>query len=93
MTLALLALLIAPVIAAVLTLLEIPDRASALLKSLEAQGLPPLPGWVPGIPFVGAKIARMWGELASAGREDIAARLAPHAGISSAGLPIGWADG
>jgi len=80
MTLALLALLIAPIIVAVLTILEIPDQVSALLKSLEAQGLPPLPGWVPGIPFIGAKIAKMWGELATAGREDIAARLAPHAG-------------
>jgi len=80
MTLALLALLIAPVIVAVLTVLEIPDRVSALVKSLEAQGLPPLPGWVSAIPFVGAKIAEAWGELASAGREDIAARLAPHAG-------------
>ena len=72
MTLALLGLLIAPVIAAALTILEIPDRASALVKSLEAQGLPPLPGWVSAIPFVGAKIAEAWGELASAGREDIA---------------------
>ena len=80
MTLALLGLLIAPVIAAALTILEIPDRVSALVKSLEAQGLPPLPGWVSAIPFVGAKIAEAWGELASAGREDIAARLAPHAG-------------
>ena len=80
MTLALLALLIAPVIAAVLTILEIPERLSALVKSLETQGLPPLPGWVSGIPFVGAKIAETWGELASAGRDDIAARLTPHAG-------------
>ena len=80
MTLALLALFIAPVIAAVLTVMEIPDRVSALVKSLETQGLPPLPGWVSGIPFVGAKIAKAWGELASAGHEDIAERLAPHAG-------------
>ena len=80
MTLALLALLIVPVIAAVLAILDIPERVSALVKSLETQGLPPIPGWVSGIPFVGAKIAEAWGELASAGRDDIAARLVPHAG-------------
>jgi|WetSurMetagenome_2_1015567.scaffolds.fasta_scaffold113763_2 predicted PurR-regulated permease PerM len=79
MTLALLALFIVPAILAVLTILEIPERASALVKSIETQGLPPIPAWLSGIPLVGAKIAEAWGELASAGREDLAARLAPHA--------------
>lgn len=80
MTLALFALFIVPVILAVLTLLEIPERVGVLVKSLETQGLPPIPEWLSGVPLVGAKIAEAWGELASAGREDLAARLAPHAG-------------
>ena len=41
MTLALLALLIVPVIAAVLTILEIPERVSALVKSPRDTGLAP----------------------------------------------------
>ena len=80
MSLLLLAVLIGPVIGAVLTILEIPDRVGALMRSLETEGFPPIPEWVTGIPFVGQKIAETWGKLASAGREDLAAFLAAHAG-------------
>ncbi|OPY86598.1 MAG: putative inner membrane protein [Syntrophaceae bacterium PtaU1.Bin231] len=80
MTLALLAIFIAPLIGAVLTVMAIPERVDAMMQSLAAQGLPPIPEWVTGIPFIGAKLAEAWGELASAGREDVAARLAPYAG-------------
>ena len=81
MTLALLALLIAPVIAAVLTILEIPERLSAIVKSLETQGLPPLPGWVSGIPFVGEKLPEFVGPLP--GRDDIAGRPSPVQVVTS----------
>ena len=80
MTLLLLALFIAPLIGAALTVMEIPERVDAMMKSLATQGLPPIPEWVTGIPFVGTKLAEAWGELASAGREDLAARFAPYAG-------------
>jgi predicted PurR-regulated permease PerM len=78
MTLGLLALLIAPLILAVVTILDNVARVRELLKVLEAQGLPPLPAWVSGIPLVGPRIAESWGEMASAGQEGLAARLAPH---------------
>jgi len=78
MTLGLLALLIAPLLLAVVTILDNVDRVKELVKTVEAQGLPPLPAWVSGIPLVGPRIAEAWGELASAGQEGLAARLAPH---------------
>jgi predicted PurR-regulated permease PerM len=78
MTLGLLALLIAPLLLAVVTILDNVDRVKELVKTVEAQGLPPLPAWASGIPLVGPRIAEAWGELASAGQEGLAARLAPH---------------
>ena len=78
MTLGLLALLIAPILLAVSTILDNVERAKELLKALETQGLPPLPAWVPGLPLIGSRIAETWSELASAGQEGLAARLAPH---------------
>lgn len=78
MTLGLLALLIAPLILAIVTILDNVAQVKELLKALEAQGLPPLPAWVSGIPLAGPRLAEAWGELASAGQEGLAARLAPH---------------
>lgn len=78
MTLGLLALLIAPMLLAVVTILENVERVKDLFKTLEAQGLPPMPAWVSGIPLLGPRVAEAWGELAAAGQEGLAARLAPH---------------
>lgn len=78
MTLGLLALLIAPMLLAVVTILENVERVKDLFKTLETQGLPPMPAWVSGIPLLGPRVAEAWGELAAAGQEGLAARLAPH---------------
>jgi len=78
MTLGLLALLIIPILLAVVTILDNVERATALVKSLEREGLPPMPEWVTGIPLAGPKMAEWWNELASSGRDGLAAQLAPH---------------
>ncbi len=78
MTIGLLALLIAPILLSVSAILDNVERVKELLKALETRGLPPLPDWVPGLPLIGARIAEAWSELASAGQEGLAARLAPH---------------
>ncbi len=80
MTIGLLALLIVPLLIAVGTILDNVDRVTTLVKSLEAEGLPPLPEWVSGIPMVGPKLVEAWNELAAAGREGLTARLAPYTG-------------
>jgi len=78
MTLGLLALLIVPILFAVITILDNVERAKDLVKAIETQGLPPMPAWVSGIPLIGSKIEAAWSELAAAGQEGLAARLAPH---------------
>jgi predicted PurR-regulated permease PerM len=80
MTLAMLSLLIVPIAFAVVTISDNAERVTALVKSVETQGLPSPPEWVTGIPLAGPKIAETWSELASAGREGLAARLAPYTG-------------
>jgi len=78
MTAGLLALLIVPILLAVVTILDNVERATALVKSLEREGLPPMPGWVTGIPLAGPRMTEWWNELASSGRDGLAAQLAPH---------------
>jgi predicted PurR-regulated permease PerM len=80
MSLALLLLFIVPFTFAVVTLSDNADTIKGWADSLKAQGLPPLPGWVSGIPLVGPKLSESWQELASAGQEGLSARLAPYAG-------------
>jgi len=78
MTTGLLALLIVPILLAVVTILDNVERVTALLKTLEREGLPPMPGWVTGIPLAGPRVTEWWNELASSGRDGLAAQLAPH---------------
>ena len=80
MTLALLLLFIVPFTLAIVTLLDHADMIKSSAESLKAQGLPPPPGWVSGIPLAGPKLAESWRELASAGPEGLSARLVPYAG-------------
>ena len=80
MTLGLLALLIAPVLLAVSTLLENVERVKLLVQTLEKEGLPPMPDWVTGIPLAGPRMTEAWNELSSAGRDGLAAQLSPYAG-------------
>jgi len=37
-----------------------------------------MPGWVTGIPLAGPRVTEWWNELASSGRDGLAAQLAPH---------------
>ena len=79
MTIALLLLLVVPLYLAIDTIVgnaqQIAESA-ARLTTLVA-GKPP--GWVEGLPLVGATVAERWHELASAGPEGLAAHLAPVA--------------
>jgi predicted PurR-regulated permease PerM len=80
MTLALLLLFIVPFTLAIVTLSDNADTIRGWVESLKAQGLPPPPGWVSGIPLAGPKLSESWQELASAGKEGLSARLVPYAG-------------
>ena len=79
MTLAMLAIVVAPFAAGVMTVVEHSDTIVAWSKSLAELSVPPAPpDWVKGLPLVGGKIALEWQQLVSAGREDFIARISPY---------------
>jgi predicted PurR-regulated permease PerM len=80
MTFTLLLLLIAPLAVAVLTIVESSGRIVSFARTLGTESLPALPGWVAGIPLVGARLEEAWHQLADAGRDGVAARLTPYVG-------------
>ena len=50
------------------------------LHDLPNQTLPALPGWLAGIPVLGARLQTAWAELSANGGEGIRARLSDNAG-------------
>jgi predicted PurR-regulated permease PerM len=79
MTMAMLLLFIVPFSLAIAVIIENADSITVWVKTLETKVIPPLPGWVTGIPMVGPKLAAAW-ESAMAGPASLSARLAPYAG-------------
>ena len=86
MTLALMAIVVLPVGLAVRALVGHLDDIPALREALSSVQIPPPPAWVGGLPLVGARIARAWGNLAAATPEEITARLEPFVHASAAWL-------
>ena len=79
MTIAILLLFIIPFSLAIAVIIENADNITAWVKALETKVIPPLPGWVTGVPVVGPKLAAAW-ESAMTGTASVSARLAPYAG-------------
>jgi predicted PurR-regulated permease PerM len=79
MTLVALALFIAPLLAAVSTLLDAADRSPAVLRSFVDRGLAPPPAWISDLPVIGERTAERWQELAAGGPEALVEALRPHA--------------
>jgi predicted PurR-regulated permease PerM len=80
MTVLLLLVIIVPFTLAVVTIAERADDIAAWGKSLATFTVPPLPGWVGGIPIVGPKISETWGQYAALNPEELSAKLTPYAG-------------
>lgn len=79
MTLILLLLLVVPLSLAIATIADNADRIAAGAKWLAEFKVPPPPAWVVGLPVVGPKLQQFWQEVAAAGVQDYAAKLAPYA--------------
>ena len=79
MTLALLLVLVAPLSLAIATIADNADRIAGWVRWLTEFRVPPPPDWVAGLPLVGARLQDFWQQVAAAGIEDYAARLAPYA--------------
>ncbi|HSQ80477.1 MAG TPA: AI-2E family transporter YdiK [Casimicrobiaceae bacterium] len=55
------------------------DAITAGIQWLAAAQIPPPPDWLSRIPLLGDKIAGHWADIASAGKNELAARFAPYA--------------
>lgn len=75
MTLVLLSVVVIPLVAAVVLIV---NRGDDLAGSLERMTIPPTPSWVRGLPLVGAQAGERWDALAATGTGGLSAKLAPH---------------
>jgi predicted PurR-regulated permease PerM len=78
MTLAMLTVLAAPLAVATVTIVEHADLVVAWVKSVGERPIPAPPQWVGALPLAGPRLAKEWQNLASAGPEDLASRVAPY---------------
>jgi predicted PurR-regulated permease PerM len=83
MTLALLLVLIVPCWLAVSTVVANTDEIADLVRTLLSMRVPPPPDWIADVPLIGERLVQTWGQLTSAGVQDLAPRLTPYAGVVS----------
>lgn len=79
MTLALLLLLVLPLWLAIDTIVEHADALSAAAQKIVANGLPPAPDWLSGLPLVGERLASLWQQFAAGGAPGLVAKVTPYA--------------
>jgi predicted PurR-regulated permease PerM len=74
----LLALLVVPTWMVISAIAGNADRVKQFVQSLAAQGFPPPPAWLEGIPVVGGRLAGKWLEF-TGNPDDVVARIQPYA--------------
>ena len=79
MTVALLMTLVVPLFLGVTSIVGHAEEIASWSEALAKLGVPPPPAWVDALPFVGAKLAARWREIAAASHEQLATHLAPYA--------------
>ncbi len=84
MTVMLLLVLVIPLSLAIAAIVGNADVIVGWATSLASFTLPPPPGWVERLPFIGAQLTVRWQEIA-AHPEEISSRLAPYARSA-----VGW---
>ncbi len=80
MTLALLLVLIVPLWLAISMVVTNIDAIGDLVRTILSLKVPPPPGWLAGVPLIGAQAVDAWGKLTAAGVQELAPRLTPYAG-------------
>jgi predicted PurR-regulated permease PerM len=80
MSAAMLVVFIAPLVMAIQVLVDNTATMSRWIQWLATSQIPPPPAWVQGIPLFGGRLAERWTDIASAGKEELAVRVAPYAG-------------
>jgi len=79
MTLGLMLVLITPLSAAIVAIVDHADEIANWGRLLAKSGLPTPPEWIPGLPMVGPWIDTTWRDLASGGTE-LLAKVTPYVG-------------
>jgi predicted PurR-regulated permease PerM len=79
MTLMLLLLMVVPLSLAIAAIADNAGRIASVAKWLSEFNLPPPPEWVARIPLVGNRLQDFWQQVAAAGIQSYAARIAPYA--------------
>jgi len=83
MMLILLLLLVLPLTLGISTLADNAEEIVEWVKSLASFRMPTPPQWIVSLPFVGAKAAVAWQQVAASGVEGLLAKLVPYAGSAS----------
>jgi len=78
MTVAMLLIIVLPLVVAVGTIVEHVDDIRHVVTSAASAPLPPPPGWVGQIPFVGSKLTGEWQRLAATSHDELAKLAAPY---------------
>ncbi len=71
--------LVVPLFLAIATLLDNAERMLAWAAALKDVRVPPPPDWVASVPVVGDALRGFWDQVAAAGINALAAKLAPYA--------------
>ena len=83
MTLGLLLVLIVPLWLAISTIVANAEEITDLVRAALSFRVPPPPQWLTELPLVGARATAAWGQLTSAGVQDLAPQLKPYAGMAT----------
>ena len=78
MTLLLLLLFVAPLSAAIATIVDNVDAISGWVGALRELQVPPPPAWLAGLPLVGDRATVLWQEVAAHDIESLTTRIAPY---------------
>jgi len=82
MTGAMVLVFVVPLVLMIETLLKYTGTITGWIQSLSTATLPPPPAWIVELPLVGAKVGHLWTDLAAAGTEELAVRVAPYAAVA-----------
>ena len=80
MTVGLLLVLIAPLSAAILAIVDHADLIVGWVRSLARDGLPNPPEWIARLPLIGERIDAGWRDLAT-GSTELLSKAVPHLGV------------
>ena len=85
MTVVLLCVLVVPFWLAIDTIVSNADRIAGWVKSLSKFEVPPPPGWLGSVPFLGGNLVAAWEKFDVVGIQDFMRKLAPYGGSA-----FGW---